>query len=103
MKCQSDGCQNEAKNLIWCEKCFDEIGEFVEKEGITSHKEIKNKDKEQNILNVWEVCTCILCGNSGKDFHFILFGIEAHKKDLSRPIIKICCECENDWISTYRI
>ena len=34
MKCQSEGCKNEATNFIWCDKCLNELGEYIEEHGM---------------------------------------------------------------------
>lgn len=37
MKCQSPECQNEAITFGWCNKCLDELGDFIEQNPISSY------------------------------------------------------------------
>jgi hypothetical protein len=34
MKCQTEGCSNKATNFIWCDKCVEELEEYIEEQDI---------------------------------------------------------------------
>ena len=46
MKWQSEGCPNEATNFIWCDKCLEELGEYIETHSISSHIKLKQEESD---------------------------------------------------------
>jgi len=34
MKCISPECENDATDCFWCDKCLDELGNYIEEHGM---------------------------------------------------------------------
>lgn len=55
----------------------------------------------KRLLDAWKHNSCYFCGSMDEFTDFLLLGVEAHKKNPTTKIIKMCINCKHDWISTY--